>query len=578
MLGMSLRASAALCALAVAAAVALAAPSAPPYDTHRDLTARLRRLTAAHPRLTRLERIGVSRERRELWMLQVAAPSALALERRPGILVVANLAGNDLAGSALAIALAEGLLTRHAGGDADVRSLLETRVFYFIPRLNPDGAERAFRRPLVLDRRNAAPGGDEGRLADLNGDGFITMMRVPDPDGAWKQDEKDPRLLVRAGRLDQGQYHLVPEGDFRRPEAAALRPGVDLNRNFPVNWKMDYQQAGAGPRPVSEAEVRAFLEFANAHPNTYVLHVLQVGTDDPTLPRAQDIPPRGQGTPYDQVYYERLTKKHKELFGNAPRGQQPIPPGPPPVPQFARRGGFFFGRFFGLRTVTVDEERPAGSERYAGTCLDWGYDTHGLLAAAAELWTAPPKPDDAEKKRAEGERGWLEWNDEVLDGEGFLPWTPFEHPHLGPVEIGGWKPFTKDSPPPEVVAEAVEPHLNFLLWRAEQTPLVQLKEVRVEALGGAYYRLRATVTNIGPVATSTGQGVRSRDDRAVFLQLDLTNAEIVVGVRRANAGVIGPGREKTFEWIVRRTAATGRIVVTADSARAGIDRKAVDLR
>ena len=33
----------------------------------------------------------------------------------------------------------------------------------------------------------------------------------------------------------------------------------------------------------------------------------------------------------------------------------------------------------------------------------------------------------------------LRWQDEALGGDGFLPWTPFDHPRNRPGEIGGWK-------------------------------------------------------------------------------------------------------------------------------------------
>ncbi len=32
----------------------------------------------------------------------------------------------------------------------------------------------------------------------------------------------------------------------------------------------------------------------------------------------------------------------------------------------------------------------------------------------------------------------LAWNDAVLGGKGFVDWFAFDHPQLGPVELGGW--------------------------------------------------------------------------------------------------------------------------------------------
>ena len=32
----------------------------------------------------------------------------------------------------------------------------------------------------------------------------------------------------------------------------------------------------------------------------------------------------------------------------------------------------------------------------------------------------------------------MRWNDEVMHGAAFVDWQPFQHPQLGPVDIGGW--------------------------------------------------------------------------------------------------------------------------------------------
>ena len=44
------------------------------------------------------------------------------------------------------------------------------------------------------------------------------------------------------------------------------KEGLDLNRNFPVGWRQEYQQVGAGPYPTSEPEVRAVVDFIVKHP------------------------------------------------------------------------------------------------------------------------------------------------------------------------------------------------------------------------------------------------------------------------------------------------------------------------
>jgi predicted deacylase len=75
----------------------------------------------------------------------------------------------------------------------------------------------------------------------------LYVLRALNPDGAAR------------GRGEDGRYN-------------AHR--VDLNRNFPVNWKYDFQRTGcrdqspgdAGPRAASEPETRALMQFVLANP------------------------------------------------------------------------------------------------------------------------------------------------------------------------------------------------------------------------------------------------------------------------------------------------------------------------
>jgi hypothetical protein len=68
---------------------------------------------------------------------------------------------------------------------------------------------------------------------------------------------------------------LNPDGEARGSGEAGRYNAhrVDINRNFPVNWKYDFRRTGcrdqtpgdAGPRAVSEPETRALMEFVWAN-------------------------------------------------------------------------------------------------------------------------------------------------------------------------------------------------------------------------------------------------------------------------------------------------------------------------
>ncbi len=99
-------------------------------------------------------------------------------------------------------------------------------------------------------------------------------MRVPDPNGAWKVCPEEPRLLIRRDPAETGgqYYRLLREGRIEGPDSIVYgaqpdKQGLDMNRNFPINWRQEFQQQGAGPYPTSEPEVHAIVDFIASHPN-----------------------------------------------------------------------------------------------------------------------------------------------------------------------------------------------------------------------------------------------------------------------------------------------------------------------
>ena len=61
---------------------------------------------------------------------------------KPAFLIEANIHAIEVTGCAAALHLIHRLLAEH-GTDDQVTRALDTRAFYVIPRLNPDGAELA---------------------------------------------------------------------------------------------------------------------------------------------------------------------------------------------------------------------------------------------------------------------------------------------------------------------------------------------------------------------------------------------------------------------------------------------------
>ena len=244
------------------------------YLDHDGLTRELRSLVNSS-NLASMESLGTTLEGRDVWMVQVGNSSGIPFDERPAVLVVGNLEGDHLVGSHLALEAIR-YLVQNAQDEA-VRTALADHVFYVFPRLNPDGAEAMFSAVKWGRQTNALPFDDDndGRTdedgpEDLNGDGYVTVMRVADPTGMYMVDPDDARLMKRADptKRERGAYTLYWEGTDEDGDGFINEDGpggVDLNRNFQHEYP--FMGAGAGRYMVSEVESRALMDFVISHRN-----------------------------------------------------------------------------------------------------------------------------------------------------------------------------------------------------------------------------------------------------------------------------------------------------------------------
>jgi murein tripeptide amidase MpaA len=176
----------------------MSAPSTSFYPDFRQLSDRLQGFARDYPELARLDSIGKSHEGRDIWLLTLTRFTTGTAESRPALWVDANLHSIELVGSVAALQLAELLLTGD-GEREDIGRCLDRYTIYICPRVNPDGAELALATPPRLIRSSARPwpfdeplhDGVEAR--DIDGDGRVLTMRIPDANGPWKISEREPR-------------------------------------------------------------------------------------------------------------------------------------------------------------------------------------------------------------------------------------------------------------------------------------------------------------------------------------------------------------------------------------------------
>jgi murein tripeptide amidase MpaA len=107
-----------------------------------ELSLWLGELAAEHPDLLTLDVLGRSHEGREVWIVTVTNGATGRHDEKPAIWLDGNIHASETTASVALIHLLHTLCTKH-GTDERITRALDTRTFYVVPRVNPDGAELA---------------------------------------------------------------------------------------------------------------------------------------------------------------------------------------------------------------------------------------------------------------------------------------------------------------------------------------------------------------------------------------------------------------------------------------------------
>lgn len=245
---------------------------APPARAHAYFPGTADDLAAQFPALVRIADFGRSAGGKPLRIVTVSASRPEEVEWRT--LVVAHLSGLDHADTtALALDVAARLAERGA-------ELPPKAAFRFVLDGNPDAHAPVWWEPARAG--NATPTDedqdgdvDEDAPDDVDGDGVVTWMRVPDASGDFAEDEKpgaDPRR-ADASKGFAARWRIVPEGRDDDGDGAFNEDGpggVDVSRNFAVAFEEHVPPAGRWA--VSEPETRALMDLLLADEKTAVVY------------------------------------------------------------------------------------------------------------------------------------------------------------------------------------------------------------------------------------------------------------------------------------------------------------------
>ncbi len=544
-----------------------------------ELHAQLDALASSEPELVSVETYGKSFEGRSLLLVTITDITTGPAAHKPAYWVDANIHAVEVTGGAAALCLIDTLVSRFRAGDPTVVEALRTRTFYVVPRVNPDGVEAAlaesprFRRsgmrPWPWRDRHQWPGLVE---QDIDGDGRMLSMRIEDPNGAWTPHADDPRVMIPVApdgsvAIGTKRYRMLNEGLIEGYDGftVPLVPSpqvLDMNRNFPAGWGTGVH--GSGDHPLSESEVDALVRAVVARPNICGYNAFH--TAGGVLLRPSSTRADSSLSPYDVWTWNELGRRGTELTTY-------------PVHSV-------------YEDFTWDKSSPM-----SGAADDWAYEHLGLFGWTTEFWDVVHAATGHRSSTSiwylgptvEEEVAIAAWCDRY--GDLYVNWHWFDHPQLGPVEIGGLDWFhAAVNPPLALLADEVRPHADFAIYQALASPRLEILAARATLVGEALWRVEVGIANTGWLPTTISQHA-SKENLVLPVTAELVlpgDAEVLDGANRRQLGQLagrvgfqfkggfrndGSPDRVLATWLVR--SATPPVEVTASHQRAGTVRATI---
>ncbi len=543
---------------------------------HNEVGERMQLMARTWPKFLTLTSMGDSYGGRELWVMTINNPDTGPEMSKAGMFIEANVHGNEIQGGEICLYTIWYLMENY-DRNPEIQRMVDERVFYIAPTVNPDGRDyfmdgtgsgaRTGHVPVDSDGDGLF---DEDGPDDLNENGVIEQIRKYVPgEGTHRLNQHDSRIMETVAPGEKGDWVLLGsegldnDGDGRVNEDPP--GGYDPNRNYAADWQPNYIQGGSMDYPFRPPESRATEDFLAAHPN--IAGMQSYHNSGGMILRPPGSAWYGDFPASDIRVYDEIGENGERI-----------------LPWYN-----YLIIWRGLYTVH-------------GGSIDWTSDGHGILSFSNELWNGgkyfqspllteqmnnPFSPLSAGRSR-------FFFDDFVEFGEMYEEWTPFDHPDYGEVEMGGWGKYTGRINPRFMSMETFHRNMAFTLYHADEMPIMRMGETRVETMGGGLYRVQVDIINERLIPSITARAMNNRVVRPDLLTTD-GNVEIVAAGwvvdknRPGKTRMIDqeelsrimirsghPGRTtKTIEYLVR---GSGNMEVTYSSVKGGTVSTTVRVR
>jgi hypothetical protein len=467
------------------------------YYDWKEVEEALRKLEKAYPKFLKLRSIGKSYQGREMWYMTINNPDTGSEMQKCAMYMDANIHGNEVQGGEIGIYTIWYLMENYNYNDM-IRKLVDERVFYIFPSVNPDGRDlwlhtggsaRTGQAPMDSDSDGLY---DEDGAEDLDGDGEVGSMfiKVESGKGTHRLSDIGDRLVpiqknIKGKPDEVGDYKYIGsegidnDGDGRYNEDGG--GGYDANRDWPSYWQPNYIQRGAGGYPFYWPESQHTRDFLYAHPN--IAGVQAFHNTGGMILRGPGVQLHGEYPRADLMVYDEIGRKGERII----------------------EGYDYIIIWDDLYTVW-------------GGFVDFTHDMLGIFSFSNELWTSRADLDNDGDITPE-EREFFE---KYIDMDNTaISMHEIDHPQLGKVTIDrDTTKLTGRVPPSWLLEEMCHRNMAFCLLHADEMPLPIIKSVSAEKISSGLYRLKVNLYNERLMPTMSAAAVSNMVQRPDILSID----------------------------------------------------------
>lgn len=553
------------------------------YFDYQEITEFLKAAVKEYPELIQFESIGLSYEKRKIWLVSLTNQNTGAAENKPSLWIDANTHASEVAGAQSALYFIFKTLTEYKKKE-DLKFLLDHMNFYILPQVSPDGAEFYLKNkyeirssPKIWDD----PATHENMVQeDIDKNGEVLLMRKEDPAGGFKVSKQNDQLLVQRQAFDlpsksEKYYSLYKEGLFKNfngfNETQQAVFGLDLNRQFPAQFRPEGEQKGASSHPMSSPEIRSFVDAFVARPR--IFGHIALHTYGGLILRPPAVSPEEKFDLGDLNISKTICDEASRVSGYE-------------------------------ALSTSNDFKYYSRESESGTADDWSFEHRGVFSFTIEIWDAWKAAGIEVKdhvsryfKPAEADLvniyKWAKANFKLKDF--YAPWKEFDHPQIGKVEIGGWKTATLiRNPPPELLKDEMQKVNDIILQFAKILPLVQIKKTEIIKLDAKTTKIVIVIENQGFLPTNgSEQAIKMAAIKKPKVHFKTSSKLTLISGRHHHEIKHLQGRNRyipihtpvavygsknthecQFEWLVQ---GSGYVDITFDFQRGGVLKTKIDV-